>query len=88
MKLHLNTIKDYYYCAGAQTLEQVAQRHCGVSILGEVQNSTAHGPGQPALGDPALSSRLNCTVLRGPIQPRLFCDPVKLVSARSRSTKD
>uniref|UniRef100_A0A8C0BUQ5 Uncharacterized protein n=1 Tax=Buteo japonicus TaxID=224669 RepID=A0A8C0BUQ5_9AVES len=28
-------------------------RSCGVSILGDIQNSTGHSPGQPALADPA-----------------------------------
>lgn len=80
--------KRLFYCAGAQTLEQVAQGCCGVSILGDVRNLTGNGPGQPALGDPALSRRLNWMVLSGPIQPQLFCDPVKLFSAWCRSAKD
>lgn len=28
----------YFYCEGAQTVKQVAQRDCGVSILGDTQN--------------------------------------------------
>ena len=40
---------------GGQTLEQTAQRGCRVSILGDIQNLTGHGPEQPAVTDPALS---------------------------------
>ncbi|KAK4819419.1 hypothetical protein QYF61_003690 [Mycteria americana] len=49
MKLHVNTRNDFFCFAGAQTLEQVAQRCCGVSILGDVRNLTRHGHGQRAL---------------------------------------
>ena len=35
------------------TLEQVAWKGCGVSILGDIQNPAGHG--QPALAKPALS---------------------------------
>lgn len=42
-----------FYCEGPQTQEQVVQRGCRVSICGETQNSTMHGPRQPALSDPA-----------------------------------
>lgn len=49
MKLHVN-IRKYLFITDAQTLEQVAQKHCGVSLLGDVvQNLAGHGPGQPAL---------------------------------------
>lgn len=37
---------------------QIAQRSCGVSIPGDIQNLSGHGPGQPALGAPALSKVL------------------------------
>lgn len=40
------------YCKGDQTWEQVAQRGCGVSDLGDIQNLAGHGPEQPG---PALS---------------------------------
>jgi len=44
----------FFFCSkGGQT--EVAQRGCGVSILGDTQNLTGHGPNQPAVGDPALS---------------------------------
>ncbi|KAK4809646.1 hypothetical protein QYF61_002102 [Mycteria americana] len=42
-----------FYCEGGQTLEQVAQAGCGVSILGYIQNPTGRGAEQTALADPA-----------------------------------
>ena len=44
--------ETFFYCEGGQALEQVAQRGCGVSILGEVQKLTGRSPGQMALGAP------------------------------------
>ena len=38
---------------GDQALAQVAQRGCGVSVLGDTQKPSGCGPGQPALGDTA-----------------------------------
>jgi len=38
---------------GGQTLTQVAQRGCEVSILGDIQKPPGHGPGKPASGSPA-----------------------------------
>jgi len=32
-------------------VEQVAQSGCSISIPGDIQNLTVHGPGQPALAD-------------------------------------
>lgn len=32
-----------------------AQRYCGSSICGDIQNQTEYSPGQPAVGNPALS---------------------------------
>lgn len=46
-----------FSCKGDRTLEQVAQRECGVSILRDIQNSTGQGPEQLALGDPDLRTR-------------------------------
>jgi len=42
---------------GAQ--EQAAQRDCGVSFSGDIQDPPGQGPLQPALGDPA--SARGCT---------------------------
>jgi len=35
-------------------LEQVSQRGCGVSVLGDIQNVTGCSPEQPAVADLAL----------------------------------
>jgi len=42
-----------FYNEGGRTLEQVTWRGSGVSICGDTQNLTGHGPGKPALADPA-----------------------------------
>ena len=34
-------------------LDQVSQRVCGGSVLGDIQKLPGHGPGQLALGGPA-----------------------------------
>jgi len=45
--------KKAFYCTDDQALAQAAQRVCGVSILGDIQNPTGHSARQPALGSPA-----------------------------------
>jgi len=50
--------KKLFPCEGSQTLEQVAQKGCEVSILGDTPNSTGHSPQQPALVHPTLSKGL------------------------------
>lgn len=40
---------------GGETLAQIAWGGYGVSTLGDIQSPTGHGPGQPAVADPALS---------------------------------
>lgn len=47
------------YTAGGRALEQAAQRGCGASFSGEIQNLSEHNPVQPALGEPALARRLD-----------------------------
>jgi len=47
--------KKLFYCVGSQTLAHVAQRHYGVSIFGDTQNSPGCGPEQLAVVEPALS---------------------------------
>lgn len=44
---------------GGHPLEQVAQRSCGVSILGDTQNLAWHSPKQPALADLDMSKGLD-----------------------------
>lgn len=54
-KFHLNRNKHFFFLLLDQTvknMEQVAQRHCRVSICGNIQNPTGHSAGQPALADP------------------------------------
>lgn len=45
--------KNFLVKKSGRTLEQAAERGCGVSILGDTQNPTGPSPGQPALADPA-----------------------------------
>lgn len=33
---------NFFYCKGGHSLEQVAQRDYGVSIPGDIENSTGH----------------------------------------------
>jgi len=42
-----------FHCEGDQALVQVAWRGCGVSIFGDIQTPSGHGPGKTALGSPA-----------------------------------
>jgi len=41
--------KGSFYCKVGWILEQAAQKTCGVSMLGETQNSCGRGPEQTAL---------------------------------------
>ncbi|KAK4832344.1 hypothetical protein QYF61_021873 [Mycteria americana] len=59
-------MKKLFYHEGGETLQKVAQRGCGVSILEDIQNWTKHSPEQPALADPALSKGLDEMFSRGP----------------------
>lgn len=55
-----------FQCEGCRTLEEVAQRCCGVSVPGDTQNPTGHSPGacsgwpcaEQGLGRDALQSCL------------------------------
>ncbi|KAK4805788.1 hypothetical protein QYF61_000394 [Mycteria americana] len=48
-----------FHCEGDRALEQVAQKWCGVSRLGDIEKLSGHGPGQPALASRAQIP--NCT---------------------------
>lgn len=47
--------------------EQVTQRGCGVSVLGDTEILTGHSPDQTALAEPelAMSRMLDQTITRG-----------------------
>jgi len=47
-KFQLNTRKNFF-----------AQRGCGFSFSGDIQNPPGQGPVQSALGDPALTGELD-----------------------------
>ena len=66
-------------------LEQAAQRGCGVSFSGDIQNPPARGPVQPALGDSALAGGLDQMIHRGPYQPLRFCDSVNSLFSLKKS---
>lgn len=55
--------------------ELVAQKHCGGSILGDVQNLSRHGPGQPAPAEPVEAQWLGWPVTGAPSQPQPFSGP-------------
>jgi len=52
-KIHLNVRKKHFYCKGAQTLEQAAQRVMDSSCLEALK--IRHGPEQPLVVNIALS---------------------------------
>ena len=43
-----------FFCESGLMLAQVARGGCGVSVFGDTQNLTGHGPAQPALGEPGF----------------------------------
>ena len=47
------TPQEALFCVGDWALTQVAQKGCGVSLLGAIQKLPGRGPGQLALGVPA-----------------------------------
>ena len=57
------------HCEGDSTLAQVAQDSCGVSIPGDTEKLSGHGPGQPALCGPASAGGLDQMTSRGLFQP-------------------
>jgi len=57
-KFHPNKRKNFLTFR-VTALRQVAQRGCGVSFSGDVQNLPGQGPVQLALGEPALAGGLD-----------------------------
>lgn len=43
----------FFYCEVGQTLEEVTQTDCEVSIYEDPQKLTGHSPGQPAVANTA-----------------------------------
>jgi len=58
-KFRLNMRKNFFTLEGDGALEQAAQRGCGVSFSGDIQDPPGQGPVQPALGDPASAGGLD-----------------------------
>jgi len=52
-KFRLNMRKNFFTLEGDGALAQAAQRGCGFSFSGDIQDPPGQGPVQPALGDPA-----------------------------------
>jgi len=72
-KSHLSIRKSFFYSESDQTLEQVAQRGCGVSIIGNSHNLNGHSPEQPGLADSALQG-LGLQTLEGAFETQLLRD--------------
>lgn len=69
---------------GGQALKHISQRVNEISIFGDIQHSTGHGPVQPALTGPSPNGvglgvwfgveGVDYMISRGPFQPKLFYD--------------
>ena len=70
--------KELLSFQGDGALEQAAQRGCGVSFAGDIENPPGRGPVQLDLGDPASARGLDWMIHRGPFQPLTLCDSVIL----------
>jgi len=51
--------EEFLHFEGDRALGPVAQRGCGFSFSGDIQDPPAQGPVQPALGDSALAGGLD-----------------------------
>jgi len=65
-----------FHCEGDQALAQVVQGGGGVSVLGDTEKPSRHGPGQTALAGPGGARGLDHTTSRGAFQPQSFCHSV------------
>ena len=77
-KFSLNIKETLCHYEGDQAVPQIAQGGCGVSIVGDTQNSSGHGLGHPALGGSIWAGGLDQMTSRGPFQPQPFCDSLLL----------
>ena len=68
--------EELLHSEGDGALELAAQRGCGVSFSGDIQNLPGQSPVQPAVDDPALARRLDQITHKGPFQPLPFYDSV------------
>lgn len=64
-----------FHCGGAQTLEEVVQRGCGVLAVEILQSCLDRALRQCA--DPTLAEALGDVICRGAFQPQQFQDSVK-----------
>lgn len=58
-------------------LWQVAQRHCRVTILGDIRNPNGQGPEQPLLIAPAFTRDYTKWFPKVDSQPQLLCDSAR-----------
>lgn len=70
------TSETLFYCDCDWALAQLAQRSSNVSLPGDIQKLSGHGPGQLTLGGSAWAGELDKMTSRGPIPPQLICDSV------------
>jgi len=71
--------EELLHSEGDRALEQAAQRGCGVSFSGDIQDPPGRGPVPPALGDPALAegwTRWSPEVPSNPYHSVILCDSV------------
>jgi len=70
--------EELLYSECDRALEQAAQRGCGFSFSGGIQNPPGCSPVQSALGDPALAGGVDWMIPRVLFQPLTCCDSVKM----------
>ena len=66
--------EEELYSEGDGALEQAAQRGCGFSFSGDIEDPSGRGPVQSDVGDPALAVGLDWMTHRCPFQTLTFCD--------------
>lgn len=78
----LKYLRNFFYCDGGQTLEQVAQRPCGVFILGNTKNLSGYGLNN-LLWFTLLSAEGRPKTSSGPFQSQPICYSVVVRKACS-----